>query len=166
MPSTYELLNDASRLLAAIEDCDGELTEESIDEIDGFLMVAEDKLGAIKAVITKMKAEVSLHKEWRDHHVARIRSLTKAADYLGSCGTGLLLAREDLGEEPKVKAEWGSVSLRTTYVTTIENINDVDVRYLVEQPPKVDKSAAKKAIQAGQEVAGITLTERRNAAWR
>ena len=74
---------------------------------------------------------------------------------------------EDLGEEPKVKAEWGSVSLRTTYETIVTaSLRNVDVRYLVEQPPKVDKSAAKKAIQAGESVAGITLTENRKAVWR
>lgn len=167
MPTTYELLTDAAKLLSVIEDADGELTEESIDEMDGFLMVADDKLGAIKAVISKMKAETVLHKQWRDHHVGRIRSLTKAIDYLTGNGTGLLKAMEDLGEEPKVKADWGSVSLRTTYVTTVaENLDDVDVRYLVEQPPKVDRASAKKAIQSGESVAGITLTENRKAVWR
>ena len=167
MSTTYELLTEAGKLLAAIEDCDGELTEESIDEIDGFLIVADDKLGAIKAVITRFKSEIVLHKQWRDHHANRARSLAKTIDYLTSNGTGLLQAMEDLGEEPKVKAEWGSVSLRTTYVTTVaENLDDVDVRYLVEQPPKVDKASAKKAIQAGEEVAGITLTKHRKATWR
>ena len=90
MPTTYELLTDAAKLLAVIEDADGELTEDSLDEMDGFLMVADDKLGAIKAVISKMKAETVLHKQWRDHHVGRIRSLTKAIDYLTHNGTGLL----------------------------------------------------------------------------
>ena len=167
MPTTYELLTDAGKLLAAIEDCDGELTEDSIDEIDGFLIVADDKLGAIKAVITRFKSEIVLHKQWRDHHANRARSLAKTIDYLTGNGTGLLQAMEDLGEEPKVKAEWGSVSLRTSYVTTVaENLEDVDVRYLVEQPPKVDKASAKKAIEAGEQVAGITLTENRKAVWR
>tara|TARA_R110001606_G_scaffold12378_2_gene54167 strand:+ start:7078 stop:7581 length:504 start_codon:yes stop_codon:yes gene_type:complete len=167
MPTTYELLTDAGKLLAAIEDCDGELTEDSIDEIDGFLIVADDKLGAIKAVITRFKSEIVLHKQWRDHHANRARSLAKTIDRLTHNGTGLLEAMVELGEEPKVKAEWGSVSLRTSYVTTVaENLEDVDVRYLVEQPPKVDKASAKKAIQAGEQVAGITLTENRKAVWR
>ena len=167
MPTTYELLTDAGKLLGDLEIAGGNLTEESIDKIDQFLMVADDKLGAIKVVMTRFKAEEALHKQWRDHHANRARSLAKTIDYLTSNGTGLLQAMEDLGEEPKVKAEWGSVSLRTTYVTTVaENLDDVDVRYLLEQPPKVDKAAAKKAIQAGELVAGITLTENRKAVWR
>lgn len=167
MPTTYELLTDAGELLLDLEIAGGNLTEESIDKIDQFLMVADDKLGAIKVVMTRFKAEEALHKQWRDHHANRARSLAKTIDYLTSNGTGLLQAMEDLGEEPKVKAEWGSVSLRTTYVTTVaENLDDVDVRYLLEQPPKVDKAGAKKAIQAGEQVAGITLTENRKAVWR
>lgn len=167
MPTTYELLTDAGELLVGLEIAGGNLTEESIDKIDQFLMVADDKLGAIKVVMTRFKAEEALHKQWRDHHANRARSLAKTIDYLTSNGTGLLQAMEDLGEEPKVKADWGSVSLRTTYVTTVaENLDDVDVRYLVEQPPKVDKAGAKKAIQAGESVAGITLTENRKAVWR
>lgn len=167
METTYNMLERVRKLLWLIEDADGDLTEESIDEIDGFLMVADDKLGAIKVVITRFKSEIVLHKQWRDHHANRAKSLAKTIDYLTGNGTGLLQAMEDLGEEPKVKAEWGSVSLRTSYVTTVaENLEDVDVRYLVEQPPKVDKASAKKAIQAGEQVAGITLTENRKAVWR
>ena len=167
MATTYELLTDAGKLLAAIEDADGEITEESIGLLEDFLAGSSDKLGAINAVIIKSKAEISAHKVYRDKHVNRIRSLTKAIERVTNLGTGMLVTREELGEEPKVKAEWGSVSLRTTYVTTVaENLDDVDVRYLVEQPPKVDKAAAKKAIQAGELVAGITLTENRKAVWR
>ena len=167
MPTTYELLEDAGKLLALIEDADGELTENSLDEIDYFLNTSNDKLGAIKAVMTRFKSEITLHKQWRDHHANRARSLAKTIDHLKSSGTRLLQAMEDLGEEPKVKAEWGSVSLRTTYETIVTaNLRNVDVRYLVEQPPKVDKSAAKKALQAGEQVAGIRLEKNRKAVWR
>lgn len=165
--TTYNMLERVWKLLGLIEDANGDLTGDSIDEIDYFLSTTNDKLGAIKAVITRFKSEITLHKQWRDHHANRAKSLTKTIDYVTSNGTSLLQAMEDLGEEPKVKAEWGSVSLRTTYETTVTaNLNNVDVRYLVEQPPKVDKAAAKKAIRAGEEVAGITVTKNRKAVWR
>jgi len=167
MATTYELLTDAAKLLAVIEDADGELTEESIDEMDGFLMVADDKLGAIKAVISKMKAETVLHKQWRDHHVGRVRSLTKAIDYLTGNGTGLLKAMEDLGEEPKVKAEWGSVSLRTTQAVVLaENwVDTIPTQFLVEQPPKPDKKGLKEFLKTEQ-CDGAQLQTNRKAVWR
>mgnify|MGYP003134140750 CR=1 FL=1 len=167
MPTTYELLTDAAKLLAVIEDADGELTEESISSMDDFLMVADDKLGAIKAVISKMKAETVLHKQWRDHHVGRVRSLTKAIDYLTGNGTGLLKAMEDLGEEPKVKADWGSVSLRTTQsVVLAENwVDTIPTQFLVEQPPKPDKKGLKEFLKTNK-LKGAELQTNRKAVWR
>ena len=167
MPTTYKILTDGAKLLDAIYQADGELSEDSMDEIDGFLMVTDDKLGAIKVVMTRFKAEIDLHKQWRDHHANRVKSLAKAIDYLTGSGTDLLQAMEDLGEYPKVKAEWGSVSLQTSYRTQVDDdLSKVAVRFLIEQPPKVDKASAKKAIQAGEEVAGITLNKHRKAIWR
>ena len=165
--TTGQLLGEALEVLLAIDGANGELTEESIAKMEEFLSSSEDKLGGIKAVLSRFKSEIVLHKQYRDHHVGRVRSMTKAIEYLTTCGTGLLKAMEDLGEEPKVKAEWGSVSLQTSYRTEVDDdLSNVAVRFLIEQPPKVDKSAAKKAIQAGESVAGITLTENRKAVWR
>ena len=167
MATTYFMLERVRELLGLIEDADGYLTEESIDEIDGFLMVADDKLGAIKVVITRFKAEIALHKQWRDHHANRAKSLAKTIDYLTSNGTGLLQAMEDLGEEPKVKAEWGSVSLRTTQAVVLaENwVDTIPTQFLVEQPPKPDKKGLKEFLKTEQ-CDGAKLKTNITAVWR
>jgi len=167
MATTYELLEQASKLLASIEDADGELTESSIDEMDGFLSSSEDKLGGIKAVLSRFKGEVVLHKQYRDHHIGRVRSMTKAIEYLTECGTHLLERMEEFGEPPKVKAEWGSVSLRTTQ--TVELFANwaakVPAKYLVEQPPKCDKKGLKEFLKK-EKCKGAYLQTNRKAVWR
>ena len=123
MPTTYDLLTDAGKLLVDLEIAGGEITEESIGLLEDFLAGSSDKLGAINAVIIKSRAEISAHKVYRDKHVNRIRSLTKTIERVTNLGTGMLVAMEDLGEEPKVKAEWGSVSLRSSFSAEVsENL--------------------------------------------
>ena len=167
MPTTYDLLTDAGKLLVDLEIAGGEITEESIGLLEDFLAGSSDKLGAINAVIIKSRAEISAHKVYRDKHVNRIRSLTKTIERVTNLGTGMLVAMEDLGEEPKVKAEWGSVSLRSSFSAEVsENLEDVCVSYLIEQPPKVDKAGALKELKAGKKIAGITMKRSRKAIWR
>ena len=47
-----------------------------------------------------------------------------------------------------------------------ENLDEVDVRFLVEQPPKVDKKKATDALKKGEELAGLSLQTNTSLQWR
>lgn len=55
-----------------------------------------------------------------------------------------------------------AMSFRKSTAVNVVDETAIPSGYLIEQAPKIDKTAIKKALQAGIEVAGCTLEERQN----
>ena len=76
------------------------------------------------------------------------------------------LAAEELGEDFKVKNSEYSVYLRNSQVVDVdEDLSNVDVRFLIEQEPKVDKTKAKELLKKGEDIAGLTLKTNTSLQW-
>tara|TARA_R110000751_G_scaffold17965_1_gene54903 strand:- start:539 stop:1042 length:504 start_codon:yes stop_codon:yes gene_type:complete len=167
MSSSYELVMEAGKLMIELEENGGVLSDDGATRLDEFLDGSHDKLGSIRAVIDRFKVEAQLHKDIKDRHAKKQASLTKAAQRLGILAVSLLMAREEIGEEPVVEGDWGKVSIRTSQSADVTGtISDIPVKYLVEQEPKVDKKQALKDLKAGELIPGIQLVTKSSPNWR
>lgn len=167
MSSSYELVMEAGKLMIELEESGGVLSEEAEARLDSFIKGSGDKLGGIRAVIDRFKAEAQLHKDIKDRHAKKQASLTKAADRLGKLAVSLLQAREEMGEEPVAEGDWGKVSIRTSQSADVTGfLEEIPVKYLVEQLPKVDKKQALKDLKAGESIPGIQLVIKHSPNWR
>ena len=167
MSSSYELVMEAGKLMIELEENGGVLSDEAALRLDQFIDGSYDKVGSIRVVIDRFKAEAQLHKDIKDRHAKKQASLTKAAQRLSILATNLLLALEEIGEDPVFEGDWGKVSLRTTKsVDVIGTLDEIPVAYLVEQEPKVDKKQALKDLKAGESIPGIQLVTKHSPNWR
>ena len=167
MSSSYELVMEAGKLMIELEENGGVLSDEAALRLDQFIDGSYDKVGSIRVVIDRFKAEAQLHKDIKDRHAKKQASLTKAAQRLSILATNLLLALEEIGEDPVFEGDWGKVSLRTTKsVDVIGTLDEIPVAYLVEQEPKVDKKQALKDLKAGELIPGIQLVTKSSPNWR
>lgn len=103
MASTYDLINQARYLLTIIEADEGVLTEATEAELLNWLAVSEDKLHACLAARKRIDSEAEMLREEEKRIAARRKALEAASDRVLELATGLLLERETMGEEPKVK---------------------------------------------------------------
>ena len=167
MSSSYDLVMDAGRLMVELEESGGVLSEEAEARLDSFIKGSGDKLGGIRAVIDRFKAEAQLQKDLKDRHAKKQASLTKAADRLGKLAVSLLQAREEMGEGSVVEGDWGKVSIRTVKsVDVTGTLDEIPIKYLTEQPPKVDKKQALKDLKAGESIPGIHMVTKHSPNWR
>ena len=167
MSTSYELVMDAGKLMIELEENGGVLSDEAALRLDQFIDGSYDKVGSIRVVIDRFKAEAQLQKDLKDRHAKKQASLTKAAQRLSILATNLLLALEEIGEDPVFEGDWGKVSLRTTKsVDVIGTLDEIPGKYLTEQLPKVDKKQALKDLKAGESIPGIQLVTTHSPNWR
>ena len=167
MATTYELTMQASDLLAHLEDSGGELTPEAEASLDAWLEAAPDKLGGIRAVLARFKADAALLKAEARRLTDRARALGNAEQRLKGCAVLLLEAHEELTGEAKVKRPDFSAWLATTKsVRGPDNVWEWPAHLRVEQDPRPNKKAAGLLLKAGEELDGITLVETRGVRFR
>ena len=167
MSSSYELVMEAGKLMIELEENGGVLSDEAALRLDQFIDGSYDKVGSIRVVIDRFKAEAQLHKDIKDRHAKKQSSLTKAADRLGKLAVSLLQAREEMGEDPVAEGDWGKVSIRTSQSADVTGtLEEIPVKYLVEQEPKVDKKQALADLKTGESIPGIQLVTKHSPNWR
>ncbi len=167
MANTWQLLEEAHHLMLDLEADNGELSEQALDRIDAFVEGASDKVGAIRHVIDRLSAEEQFHKKMRDRHRKRLGTLANAKDRLNGYAMQLLQAKEELGEQAKASGEWGVAYILISQSIEVTDPAKVPIKYLKEQPPKIDKVAAKKHMKDTNEaIPGFTLTTNQSVQWR
>ncbi len=167
MTSTYELLSQARGILDVIDSEAGVLTPEAEAALFAFLDASEDKLGACMAVAKRLDAEGELLKSEETRLRDRRHALENAVDRVRGVASELLLAREALGEEAKVKT-----STYTAWLQTTESVRGPDeIAYWPMEWTRTkiepDRSAALKGLRAGADVPdGFEVVQRRSIRWR
>ena len=164
--NTYELLTAAGHILGDIEDENGEITEATLAGMDEWIDAAEDKLGRIRAVITRTKNEQALLREEEKRLAARRRRLDAVLHRVTDLATSLLQAQEALGNEPKVKTYTYTVSLSRSQSVHVDHLGAVANDWLIHPEPKVDKAGARKAMLAGEEIRGLSLQPSYSLRWK
>lgn len=166
MSSSYDLIRESGLIVEAIEEEGGDIgTFDAL--LEDYLGRVDDKVKACLYVVRKMEAEekdlrsleVKIAKRRRAIQGKRAGVLQRVQD--------LRLVAEGLGENFKVKnAEYTVYQLHSQVVQVDEDLSNVDVRFLIEQEPKVDKAKAKELLKKGEEIAGLTLKTNTSLQWR
>lgn len=167
MPSTYDLLVDSSRILGSIEAEAGVLTPEAEVALLAWLEASEDKLHGCMALARRFDTEASLLRVEEGRIKARRQALESAEERVKQLATALLIAREELGEEPKVKtAQYTAWLAETQSVAGPEDVSEWPETWRrVKTEP--DRAAALKAAKSGEELpSGFRLEAKRGVRWR
>ena len=170
MSSSFDLMKEAGILVQAIEDAavenDGDITEDD-DMLEDYLERNEDKTLACLFVADSMKSEENRLRALEVKIAKRRRAISNRRAGILERVHGLRTAAEELGEDFKVKTSEYSVHLRkSASVQVADDLGDVDVRYLVEQDPTVDKKKAMADLKAGKELAGLSIKYNESLQWR
>ena len=136
----------------AIMDCIDMETGEIINEelLNDLQMERDTKIENVALWIKELKAEAEALKAEKMAFAERQKVAENKMESLKKW-----LAYALNGE--KFKTVRASVTFRTTDKVEIADIYKLDENYLRYKKPEADKDAIKKAIKAGQEVAGATL---------
>ena len=136
----------------AIMDCIDMETGEIINEelLNDLQMERDEKIENVALWIKELKAEAEALKAEKMVFAERQKVAENKMESLKKW-----LAYALNGE--KFKTVRASVTFRTTDKVEIADIYKLDENYLRYKEPEADKDAIKKAIKAGQEVAGATL---------
>lgn len=136
----------------AIMDCIDMETGEIINEelLNDLQMDRDAKIENVALWIKELKAEAEALKAEKLAFAERQRVAENKMESLKKW-----LAYALNGE--KFKTVRASVTFRTTDKVEVADIYKLDENYLRYKEPEADKDAIKKAIKAGQEVAGATL---------
>lgn len=162
----YDLIRESALLVCAIEEENGDMSPFE-PMLNDLLERVHDKVKACLYVAWKMEGEeqelrrleVKIAKRRRAIQGKRARVLQRVQD--------MRHAAEELGEDFKVKNPEYTVYLRNSEVVDVdEDLSNVDVRFLIEQEPKVDKAKAKELLKKGEEIAGLTLKTTTSLQWR
>lgn len=137
---------------SAIMDCVDEETGEIIDleKLEALNIERDKKVEGIALAVKNYAAEAKAIKEEEEKLAKRRRSCENAAqrckDYLSHALDG-----------EKLKTARVSVSYRNSESVTIDDLGSLTEEYIRIPEPQADKTAIKKAIKAGKEVAGAHL---------
>jgi hypothetical protein len=138
----------------AIMDCIDLETGEVIDadKLNELQMERDAKIENVACWIKDLKAEAEALKAEKQAFAERQKV---AENKMESLKKWLAYALDGQA----FKSTRASVTFRTTESVDIPDIYKLDENYLRYKEPEADKTAIKKAIEAGQVVAGATLVE-------
>ena len=137
-------------ILSCIDTETGEILDA--DKLNALQIEREEKLENVALWIKDLTAEAAALKAEKQAFADRQKAAENKAESLKKWLTEALA-----GE--KFKTTRVAVSFRKTKSVQVEDIWKLDDSFVKYAEPTPDKAAIKKAIEAGQEVAGATLVE-------
>lgn len=152
MATLYELTEQYTELLNAIETDDPKLLENTIastginedlnKKFEGYGQVINQAKADMNEVFEEIK-RLQTKKRTYDNNIKRLKQAL--IDSLAAVG------------KDRIKTPLFSFSIKNTRAVDVTSIEDLPVDYLVPQPSKPDKKAIKEAIESGQDVPGATI---------
>ena len=137
-------------ILSCIDADTGEILDA--DKLNALQIEREEKLENVALWIKNLKSDAEALKAEKQAFADRQKAAENKAESLKKWLTEALA-----GE--KFKTTRVAVSFRKTKSVQVEDIWKLDDSFVKYAEPTADKAAIKKAIEAGQEVAGATLVE-------
>ena len=150
MATLYELTTAAAALYEMLqaEEIDEQTFNDTLEA-----MGATEKVESYCKLIKQLQSDVDMFKGEIDRLTARKKTAENGVERVKAA---LLDFMKQSGQD-KVKAGSFAVSTAKTQAVNITNEKAIPCRFLVEQPPKIDKAAIKNALKAGEEVGGAAL---------
>lgn len=152
MATLYELTGQAAQLMELLEA--GEIDEQTVQDTLDSMMVPE-KLEDYGMVIRQLTADVEGYKREKYFFAEKQKRADNAIKRMKKTLAAYLAATQ----QDKVQA--GRFVLTSTSSKSVDvfNLAAVPAEYMQPQPPKVDKASIRKALLAGETVAGAALIE-------
>lgn len=167
MTTTYDLMRGAARVQMEIDENSGLISEDTAAFLSGWIEESEDKVLACMHLVRRMEVEAELLEAEEKRLRHKRKTCENVSEHVKALATGLLLARESMGEEAKVKGPTYSAWLAET--VSIVGPEDVSEWPEVWRRVKVepDRAAALRAAKGGAELPyGFELKATRGVRWR
>ena len=162
---TYDLINEATEIVATLDDNGGELTEDLDKQIAEWLGGCDDKSGALLYARNAARARQAEAGDLIEIFKAQKAKHKRSEVAIVKYQTKLLQGMEATGLGSKAKGVWGSVSLRTSQAVEVLDVETLPIG-LTAITVRADKAKIKKALKRGEEIAGAVLVDNVTAAWR
>ena len=162
----YEIDNEIKNFLDGLYelvDENGEILEPDFEQLEALQAERKTKLENIALYMKNLSAEAAAIKAEEDNLKKRRERTERKLERLGA-----YLAQSMVNNnEDKLESARCSVKIRTSKSTEIDDLNLIPEKYIKVTTPepvrKPDKMAIKKAIEAGEEVAGAHVVINKKA---
>ena len=150
MSTLYEMTAQASELYELLqnEEIDEQVFLDTLEAIG-----VEEKIEGYCQVIKELQGDFDKYKAEADRLTARMKTAKNGIDRMKDS----LLTFLKVSGQSKVKAGTFAVSIGTSKQTNILDETLIPTEYKTPQPDKIDKTAIKKAIESGVDVAGAEI---------
>ena len=146
----YEMTDSVRQLFSLLES--GEIDEQTYaDTVEAI--GADEKLEGYCQIIKQLKAEADMFKAEESRLADRRKTLENNADRMRDAVLEFMAA----SGQSKAKAGTFSISVGTSSSVEITNEAAIPADYRTPQPDKIDKTAIKKALADGENIAGAQL---------
>lgn len=146
----YEMTANAQYLYHLLED--GEIDEQTVnDSIEA--MGVGDKLEDYCKVIRQFEADVEAYRAEKDRFAAKQKAAEKAVTRLEKAVLGYLTVA---GKEEE-RCGLFNLTIGRSKAVVITDDSKIADKYFVPQPATINKAEIRKALLAGEEVAGAEL---------
>lgn len=152
MATLYQMTEETKSLYEMLEN--GDIDEQTLADTMEAIGI-DEKINSYCQVIKQLSADVDMFAEEEKRVKERKQALKNNVDRMK---TALLQFLTATGQE-KVKTGTFSVSKSYSKAVNILDENSIPDEFKIEQAPKIDKTAIKKAISAGNEVCGAEIVE-------
>ena len=150
MSTLYQMTAQAGELYELLQ---GEIIDEQTFKDTLEAIGTEEKIEGYCQVIKNLQADLDMFKAEADRIADRMKPIKNNIDRMKES----LLAFLKASGQDKVKAGTFAVSIGTSKATNILDEALIPTEYKTPQPDKIDKTAIKKAIESGVEVAGAEI---------
>ncbi len=152
MATLYELTGQAAQLMELLEA--GEIDEQTVQDTLDSMMVPE-KLEDYGMVIRQLAADAEVYKQEKDFYAQKQKQAENGVKRMKKTLAAYLAATQ----QKKVQAGRFMLTGSVSKSVDVFNLAAVPSEYMQPQPPKVDKASIRKALLAGETVAGAALIE-------
>lgn len=148
----YELIAQIDNFEFEIDEETGEIT--NTQDLDKLEIERDTKIENIALWIKNLSADVEAYKREKESFATKEKTAKNKIESLKNYLNFILQGQ-------KFKSDRVNISFRKSENVEVSN-NFNDERFLIPQEPKIDKTAIKKALKDGEEIAGAMLIERQN----
>lgn len=166
--TSLELYAAALDIISELESPEGADPDAIAPRLAAWIDAADDKVGALYAVLRRIDAEDTALKAEQEAFAAARKRLATQEKRVRELAIALLSARDQVGEGGKVTRPTFSAWLTTSEVVVVPpDVQELPNAFVTSKTTyTADKLAIKAAIKAGDEVKGCAIVESRSVTFR
>lgn len=146
----YEMTANAIYLYDLLSN--GDIDEQTVnDSLEG--MDVAGKLEDYCKIIRQFEADAAAYKAEKDRLAAKQKKAEEAVERLEAAVLNYMSATNT----EKVKCGVFDVKVKQSKAANIVNADEISPEYMIQQPPKIDRAAIRKALMSGKAVDGAEL---------